>query len=144
MRGPSPYASWDYWKTRWMNNSLCFRVKTFQLQLLTSRKFVPNWVLGGDYGFVPALDFCLVNSIYNAWSSYIMLDPLLLANVNNHTDPTRTKGLYISFKLSRYSVQTSTVFNCVVPNMVRYTSVPNSHKFKFSPEEIRGQQPKGW
>ena len=86
--------------------------------------------------------FCLVNTISNVWSSlydplcaivlcyhpslvpvsetssrylccYIMLDPLRLVDVANHTNLTWTKGLYIPRKLSRYSVYTSTVFNGV-------------------------------
>ena len=34
-------------------------------------------------------------------------------------------------------------FNGVVPYKVRYTSAPNSHKCKRSPEKIQSQQPKG-
>ena len=36
-----------------------------------------------------------------------------LVNVANHTDQTRTKGLYIPSNVSEYSVYTSTVFNGV-------------------------------
>ena len=42
-----------------------------------------------------------------------MLDPLRLVDVANHTDRTRTKGLYIPRKVYGYSVYTSTVFNGV-------------------------------
>ena len=42
-----------------------------------------------------------------------MLYPLRLINVANHTDRTRTKGLYIPSKVSGYSVYNSTVFNDV-------------------------------
>ena len=44
---------------------------------------------------------------------YLMLDPLCLVNVANHTYQNRTKGLYIPCKVSGYSVYTSTVFNVV-------------------------------
>ena len=40
-----------------------------------------------------------------------MLDPLRLVDVENHTDQTQTKGLYIPRKVSVYSVYTSTVFS---------------------------------
>ena len=42
-----------------------------------------------------------------------MLDPLRIVGVVNHTDQTRTKGLYIPRKISWYPVYTSTVFNGV-------------------------------
>ena len=90
--------------TCWTNNSLCSCVKTLQLGVRTSRIFVPGWVLGGDYGFAPDLAFCLVNIICNAWSSYLMLNTLRIVNIYNHKDQTRTKGLYMPCKLSRYSV----------------------------------------
>ena len=40
-----------------------------------------------------------------------MLGPLLLVDVTNHIDQTRTKGLYIPRKACVYSVYTSTIFN---------------------------------
>ena len=62
-----------------------------------------------------------------------------LVDVSNHIDQTRTKVLYITCKLSRYSVYTSTVFNGVVSNKVRQTSAPNSYNYKSSPEKIENQ-----
>ena len=42
-----------------------------------------------------------------------MLDPLRLVNVANHTNRTRTKGLYTPRKFSGYPVYTSAVSNGV-------------------------------
>ena len=39
-----------------------------------------------------------------------MLDTLRLVDVENHTDQTLTKGLYIPLKIYGYSVYTSTIF----------------------------------
>ena len=67
-----------------------------------------------------------------------------MVDVENHTDYIQIKGFCIPCKLSRiYIVYTSTVFNSVVPYKVRYTSAPNSHNCKPSPEIIPSQQPKG-
>ena len=44
---------------------------------------------------------------------YLILDPLRLIDVTNHTDQTQTKGLYITRKVYGYSVYTSTVFKGV-------------------------------
>ena len=48
---------WVYWTTRWKNNSFYFCVKTVQLEVRISRIFVSGLVIGGDYGFSPALVF---------------------------------------------------------------------------------------
>ena len=114
---PSPYKSWEYWTTCWTNNSFCSCVKTVRLGVHTSRIFVSGWFIRQDYGFATALDFYLLNTISNAWSSLydplhaiflcycpwlvpvsemssnyrcfrLMLDPLCLINVANHTDLT--------------------------------------------------------
>ena len=124
------------------NNLYCSCVKTVRLGLRTSRIFVSSWVLGGDSVFAPAISFFLVNTISNSWSSlydplraillcdrtwlfpvsemsshyrcrYLMLDPLRLIDVANHTDLNWIKGLHIPRKVSVYSVYTSTVFNGV-------------------------------
>ena len=42
-----------------------------------------------------------------------MLDTFRLVHVAKHTDQTRTEGLYITCKVSGYSVYNSTVFNVV-------------------------------
>ena len=126
----------------WTNNSYCYCVKTSQLGVRTSCIVVSGWVLGGNSGFVSALDFCMFNTIYYTWSSlydplrdiilwyrpwfvpvpqmsshywccYLMLDLLHFVDVANHTYQTHTKGLYIPCKLFGYSVYTSTVFNIV-------------------------------
>ena len=94
-----------------------FLRETIRLGVCTSRIFISGWVLEGDSGFSSDLDFFLVDTISNAWSSlydplhaivlcyctwivtvsetyshyrcrYIMLDPLRLINVANHTYQT--------------------------------------------------------
>ena len=108
----------------------------------TSRMFISGWFLGRYSGFASALDFCLVNNISNAWSSlydtlraailwyhtwlvpvseisshyrccYLILNPLRIVDVANHTYQTQNKGLYIPHKFYGYSVYTLTVFNGV-------------------------------
>ena len=88
------------------NNSFCSCVNTVWLRVRSLHIFVPGWVLGLDSGFAPALTFCLVNTISNAWSSYQMPDLLRIGDVANHTDQTWTKGLYIPRKFYGYSVYT--------------------------------------
>ena len=124
------------------NSSLSSSINTVQLGVCNSRIYFSGWVLGVDSGFAPALDFYLLNTISNAWSSlydplhfivlcyhpllvpvtemsthywcrYLMLDPYLIIEVANHIYRTQTKGLYIPSKVSVYSVNTSTVFNGV-------------------------------
>ena len=70
----SPFKSWEYWRTCWTNNSFYSCVNTVQLGVRTSRIFISGWILGGDSGLASALDFCLVNTISNAW--YPLYDPL--------------------------------------------------------------------
>ena len=106
------------------NNSLYSCVKTFWLGVRTSCIFISVWVIGGDYGFASALDFCLVNTRSNSWSFYLMLDLWRLFNVANHTDWNLTKVLYIPRKFSGYSVYTLTIFNGAYTKqvMVHYLS----------------------
>ena len=66
------FSSWDSWRTRWMNKLFCSRVKTVRLGLLPSRVSVTGWDLTGDSGFPPALAFCLVNTISDAWSYFLV------------------------------------------------------------------------
>ena len=75
------------------NSSFCSCVKTVWLGVSTLHIFVTGWAPGGDSGFVPDIAFYLVNTIPNAWSSYLISYPLRLVHVANHTDRTRTKGL---------------------------------------------------
>ena len=65
-----------------------------------------------------------------------MLDVLRLDDVANHTNLTRIKGLYITPKLSRYSVYTSNIFNGIVTDKFRQASSSNSHKCKPSQKNL--------
>ena len=66
-----------------------------------------------------------------------------MVDAKNHTDRTETKGLYISRKVSGYSVYTSNHFSGFYTKQRKEANFPNCHKCKLSPDEIRGQQPKG-
>ena len=76
-------------------------------------------------------------------TGYLQSSLTYLVNVANHTDQTRTKVLYVPRKLSRCSVCPSIVFIGAISNKVRYTSAPNNHRCKPSPEKLQIQQPKG-
>ena len=51
-------------------------------------------------------------------------------SLTTHIKPKPKDSIFL-VKYSRYSVYTSNVFNGVVSNKVRYTSVPNIHKCKL-------------
>ena len=62
-------------------------------------------------------------------------------NIHRHTElGNLTQNLV---KLHKHQNNTHKLFsNVSIPNKVRYTSVPNIHKWKPSPDKIRIQQPK--
>ena len=71
------------------------------------------------------------------------MDPLLLVDVANQTDQTRTKGFYIPRKVSEYSVYNSTVFNGVYIKQGKVDQGAQRSQFQTVTRQILIQQPKG-
>ena len=87
---------------------------------------------------------CSTDTIYQITRSNTPLPPFrcVLSKLQTTQIKLEPKN-YVFLVKSLGSQFTPQLFSTVyIPNKVRYTSTPNSHKFKPFPEKIRGQQPK--
>ena len=147
-------------KTCWTDNSFFSCVNTSRLGVSNSRIFISGWVLWGDSRFAPDLNFCLVNTISNVWSSlyyplrfivlcyrpwlvlvsemsshyqccYLMLDMLRLSMLQ--TTYIKIKPKYCIFLVKSLYIQiTPQLFSTVsITNKLRWYSAPNSHNCKL-------------